>query len=428
MGSGTDFGLFCDVGCIYILNLSKKLSKLSKNLLTNPETYGILSSFPVEEQKGGVKMIKKEKNWIIFEDDCGVVQGKVDINTSTIYGKRNLPVKSPSPAMRNCMPEKRCGGRYFDLVGFEQLADSFWTLIKEKPTLLLQCDRLNNVGLKLRTFDYCEEPDLFEQMIKDKEFIEWAKNDGLGNIFFSTYKQYSINKVIERIMQNMELSIREKFHSCMHNLLFDTNDEKYCTWVVNHLILNPEYHIPEVGFVTYDWWSCTSIANYNDHNILMNYYNATKALNREWANHNFYADYARVYSEYVSLNIARDKTIFADRYRKANLSFTDGDFTIVCPMQGDDLITEGRHMHHCVGSYVNSVKEGRCFILFVRRTNAIDTPYITCEVYPNGRINQYYLAYDRSIRNDEDFKFRAALQKYLATPEVATRIKEALSM
>ena len=428
MGSGTDFGLFRGVGCIYILNLSKKLSKLSKNLLTNPETYGILSSFPVKERKGGVKMIKKEKNWIIFEDDCGVVQGRVDINTSTIYGKRDLPVKNPSPAMRNCMPEKRWGGRYFDLVGFEQFEDCFWTLIKDRPMLLLQCDRMNNVGLQLHTLDYCDNPDLFEQMIKDKGFIEWAKSCSISNIYSSTYKEYNTHKSIARIMQNMESDIREKFHSCIYHLFSHTNDEKYCTWVVNHLILNPEYHMPEVGFVSYKYWSCTTNANYNDNDILINYYNATKALKREWANHNFYADYARVYSEYISLNIARDKTIFADRYRKANLSFTDGDFTIVCPTQGDDLITEGRRMHHCVGSYVNSVKEGRCFILFVRRTNAIDTPYITCEVYPNGRINQYYLAYDRTIHNDEDIKFRAALQKYLATPEVAARIREALSM
>lgn len=70
-------------------------------------------------------------------------------------------------------------------------------------------------------------------------------------------------------------------------------------------------------------------------------------------------------------------------------------------------------MHHCVGGYVEKIVEGNEYICFIHKTNNINKPYITYEVFNNGNIGQYYLAYDRHITTDEDQRFKKQFQKHL---------------
>lgn len=60
--------------------------------------------------------------------------------------------------------------------------------------------------------------------------------------------------------------------------------------------------------------------------------------------------------------------------------FSNDDLLIKAPESGQDIIYEGQALHHCVGSYVPQVAEGRTVILFIRRKKAPDKPYVTVEV------------------------------------------------
>lgn len=93
--------------------------------------------------------------------------------------------------------------------------------------------------------------------------------------------------------------------------------------------------------------------------------------------------------------------------------FAYGNFVVVLPQGGQDIIDEGHNMHHCVGSYVNRVVEGEDYIIFVRHKDKPNECYLTCEVYTSGRIGQYYLAHDRHITSDEDYEFKHALAEHL---------------
>ena len=53
------------------------------------------------------------------------------------------------------------------------------------------------------------------------------------------------------------------------------------------------------------------------------------------------------------------------------------------------LVAEGRALHHCVGSYIDRVAEGRCLIVFVRRVEEPKKPYVTVEVR-DGKIAQIH--------------------------------------
>ena len=99
---------------------------------------------------------------------------------------------------------------------------------------------------------------------------------------------------------------------------------------------------------------------------------------------------------------------------KDRLAFEYGNFEIVLPTCGQDLIIEGNKMHHCVGGYVDRVARGETLIVFVRNKDNLNMPYITCQVELNGNINQYYLAFDRHITSEQDKAFKQAYAEHLA--------------
>lgn len=146
------------------------------------------------------------------------------------------------------------------------------------------------------------------------------------------------------------------------------------------------------------------------------YLNCCEELNHTPTHKNFMREYVEVKRSWDIIHEKIDNEKIAKNYQKHSKAweFEYNGFTIIAPTCGKDLVTEGMRMHHCVGGYVDNIIAGDTYICFVRKTNDIDKPYITCEVYPrSGRIGQYYLAYDECIKSEEDFKFKEAYQAYL---------------
>ena len=113
---------------------------------------------------------------------------------------------------------------------------------------------------------------------------------------------------------------------------------------------------------------------------------------------------------------AKDSAIKFDKNYKTHekaFNFKTDNFSVVIPKSGTDLIIEGQKMHHCVGRYVQDVENNRTYIVFVRKNNDIDKSYITAEVTLNGKIGQYYLAYDRRITEQSDMDFKEQFQEWL---------------
>ena len=70
-----------------------------------------------------------------------------------------------------------------------------------------------------------------------------------------------------------------------------------------------------------------------------------------------------------------------------NLEYSCREFSIITPKEANDLNIEGNKLSHCVASYVNDVINRKCDILFLRRTENLNEPYITIEVR-NNRVVQ----------------------------------------
>lgn len=68
-----------------------------------------------------------------------------------------------------------------------------------------------------------------------------------------------------------------------------------------------------------------------------------------------------------------------------NLEYKGPKYSIVTPDDPDDVIQEGNNLNHCVGSYIGKISRGETFIVFMRKTEDIDTSFITVEI-KNGEI------------------------------------------
>lgn len=60
--------------------------------------------------------------------------------------------------------------------------------------------------------------------------------------------------------------------------------------------------------------------------------------------------------------------------------FSYGGYAIVAPASVEDIVREGKRLHHCVGGYADRHFNGVLEILFLRKVSAIDTPLITLEL------------------------------------------------
>ncbi len=87
-----------------------------------------------------------------------------------------------------------------------------------------------------------------------------------------------------------------------------------------------------------------------------------------------------------------------------DIEYTNGKYSILLPDNANDIIREGRILHHCVGhgGYIQKMAHKKCRILFLRDILRLNEPLLTIEEY-NGKIRQCYGLEDR-INTDEEIK------------------------
>lgn len=106
------------------------------------------------------------------------------------------------------------------------------------------------------------------------------------------------------------------------------------------------------------------------------------------------------YLEYIS-EIDETTNTYKDKY------------SIIMPKTANDLIMEGKRMNHCVGSYVERMKNNTSIILFVRLSDNIDKSFVTMEYNPiTNSIIQIKARYNEKANKDTiDFIKSWAKQK-----------------
>lgn len=101
--------------------------------------------------------------------------------------------------------------------------------------------------------------------------------------------------------------------------------------------------------------------------------------------------------------------------------YEDEDYLIRPARSAEEIVAEGRILHHCVGgdSYLNKHNTGRSTILFLRSKLAPETPYITIEIC-GTKILQWYGI--RDTKPDE-IRIERHLRRYIKALKEKDQIK-----
>lgn len=96
---------------------------------------------------------------------------------------------------------------------------------------------------------------------------------------------------------------------------------------------------------------------------------------------------------------ALDKKILMHLSETVQYFWEDEKYMIVPAGKCEELIEEGRALHHCVGAsdtYMNRMAEGTSWICFLRKKKELKKPYYTIEIdMKTDKVRQYYSEFDR---------------------------------
>ena len=344
---------------------------------------------------------RKEKNLIIISLDCVNGDYRLDINSGIFYGVKGTPIKTvPHKSMvTDLFPY---WGRPRNNTNLEKVIGSMLAHNNGTPNfrnyvqLMQAADRIDAIGYPCLHIDNDNLLFIAENL---KLFAKWNEEHPVVDHFrFYDFKQWCQFEQIRNTLGSLASTLTPEMVSAIEDSGLDLSIE--------------EWGVCAYYLCRGKMWEYTN----GRVNKLFEYIRICRMLEKAPDKVN---NFMREYCETKRVYELR-KAEFDDKQLRANYAkhskaweFAYGDYVVSIPSCGQDIVTEGREMHHCVGSYVEKVVEGRTYICFVRHKNTPNECYITCQVNIDGRIGQYFLAYDRYIHTEADHAFKEAFANHL---------------
>lgn len=341
---------------------------------------------------------RKERNLIYFTIDGYSKDFTLDINTGVFYGISGRPVKT-------CP----CRRKIKDILPHYTSKETTLESIMYYAFDYGNCAEITKYAKAMRTADKIDALKLGSILHLNKESLEYIDDNFTSFLTYMKNRDSNENFSFYYFQEWVEF---EKIKNSLGDYITQFTSEMYNNLRGN--LKNPT--IKEIQVCAY---YCTRGKYWEYHRnlrTLIDYLKWCRLLGKEPQKvNNFMREYCETKEYYELRKTEFDNKAIQQNYAKQAKAweFEYGNYTIIVPTCGQDLVTEGQRMHHCVGSYVNNIIENTCYICFVRNKETPDECYITCQVYTNGHIGQYYLSYDRNIYTKEDIAFKEAFQKHL---------------
>ena len=247
--------------------------------------------------------------------------------------------------------------------------------------------------------------DRFKEIIlKDKNYMEWCFTNEYNP--FCNYDLY----VNEKIIRNLCGDNEQLYEGLKNQRIFTLSIDNPNSWKGLQFTIKVIQDSPNV---IYAHTNSRLIVSY--HNICDNvsqYLQMCADMGREPTTRDFLNEQARTRCFYYNWKHEHKTELFLKRYSDI-LRFSYGNLEVVLPTNPTDLTKEGNNNHNCVGGYIDYVVRGDCIIVFVRHKDDLDKSYLTCEITNDGNIQQFYLSYNNSPKEEEDKEFRRLYQDYL---------------
>lgn len=129
----------------------------------------------------------------------------------------------------------------------------------------------------------------------------------------------------------------------------------------------------------------------------------------------FFRQYINMQRDYLRKKDEIDNALLVayQNEHKAALSFENEDYIVVIPQTNEELRIEGQKQNNCVGGYGDAIRNKRRNVVFIRKKSNPNVPYITCDIFPNGCINQYLISHNRYVNEPTALEFKELYQAHL---------------
>ena len=356
--------------------------------------------------------IYKEKQFLIFDFEDGQTV-KYDFATKTCIGKRGKPVNNLCNQLRgltidqlcNCCVDKQYG-KFLEFV--KRNGAEYGSEITNIGTILDRVPRFSKFEQIFSAgIDDIVSGD-FKYGIGDipKSLIKLCKthNIRLSNWFLQFYKQNPDAYLLAYNLDYISLTDVD-----IYNIL--NSYER--SW--NNRTWGYEYYSRFIRLINEYGYTAKALLTYIDYLKTFEAMEGMDSILRELE------DYARMMKEIspkfdkyprhfltthkiASRNYNRLKQKFEeDKFKlriNLDMEHTFGEYRFIYPKCTQDIKDESVQMNNCVSSYIKSVVDGKCDILFLRYKDSPDKSLVTIEVRDN-KIVQALQKYNNPLTNEQ---------------------------
>lgn len=351
--------------------------------------------------------IIKEKNMLYFTNNQNRTYS-LDINKGGFISTQGKPMASTPSGFVACLRDMEKSEmstllRYMRYK-HEYHSENYVNIAKQADMLTI-CDKLDAIGFKAE-YDWS----IFHHSDVLKTIADNFK------AFARAYKQ-NADLDIEDFCRNLK---RNQYIAKYHiTNPYAIEDSRLVSLVENlENFLNEEavymaMHYVNKGLLEFHF----NDGVYNITNKLCNFFEVCNAIGHTPTKDDFYRQYINVMRTYKMRKQEIDTTAIVNQLAKHSKAweYENDMFTIIVPTCPADFEAEANVQHNCVFStYMPKVVRGETNVVFVRKKDDVDHPFITCEVDKCGNIRQYLLRnnYHPEYGSDE-MAFKVDFQKYL---------------
>lgn len=354
--------------------------------------------------------VYKEKQFLVFDFEDGKTV-KYDFATGETIGKLGKPVKGLQNQLRGISMNyiiESCEDKNYGL--FLQFV---WDKFKTKDYYYHSADHyITNVGTVLSN-------------VKKFSRYEQIFSAGLGSYLqegrYSIFK-YSINEIPSSLIKYIKSGRVKYLNNDIVNVWSKNPSECCLAYGLDYISLDDSdlFSIFQCSIVN----DLINMFGYNAKSLFL-YLDTLKtfeALTIDSRVLGEIEDYARMMSEIspkydkYPRNFLTTHTIACRNYNRLKQQFDEksfqnrrnpkyeckiGKYIFLYPEKIDDIRSEAVSQNNCVASYVQSVIDGKCHILFMRKKEEPDKSLVTIEV-KNNKIVQAKGRFNRDLTNEEE--------------------------
>ena len=350
--------------------------------------------------------VVKVKNILELWVDGKAAPYKFDINTDILYGLKGSAIKTTPAGVatlidRNTHTEPICSylysTHYYSNISYAGMAQ----YAKE----LQLVDRLHSIGYFITYWDKNNMKRLVEFFDADtsifKKFSAYYKEHTQASALRDFFAEYGRAAWIAN-----------------HKLVVDEHlTAEMVDWIYNNRSYWEDKDTPLIAYyLSRGLWEFLDTRRSELPTYFRHFFAWCDAIGHTPDKSDFFRQYLAVKRTYIRNKTEYDNARFLAQQNKHRtaLTFEDENFVAVIAETPQDLVTEGQAQNNCVGGYNNSVIEGRCNIVFIRRKTDPNRSYITCEIYTDGgRIGQYLTRFNDRVRDEDALAFKGKYQEHL---------------